>query len=51
MVGRLNGGPVDAVDADFLIDPEGRVLAVKYGEHVDDQWSVDELLKIATRPA
>jgi hypothetical protein len=32
--------------ADFLIAPDGRVLACKYGEHVDDQWSVDELLQL-----
>ncbi|MEU3397697.1 peroxiredoxin-like family protein [Streptomyces filamentosus] len=30
--------------ADFLVAPDGRITAVKYGEHVDDQWSVDELL-------
>jgi peroxiredoxin len=30
--------------ADFLIATDGRVLAAKYGEHADDQWSVDELL-------
>ena len=33
--------------ADFLIGPRGRVLAAKYGEYVDDQWSVDELLDLA----
>lgn len=33
--------------ADFLIAPDGRVLAAKYGEHVYDQWSVDELLELA----
>ncbi|WP_026361327.1 peroxiredoxin-like family protein [Amycolatopsis nigrescens] len=33
--------------ADFLIAPDGRVRAVKYGEHVYDQWSVDELLELA----
>jgi peroxiredoxin len=33
--------------ADFLIGPDGRVLAVKYGSHADDQWSVDELLDLA----
>lgn len=39
--------------ADFLIGPEGRVLAAKYGEHVYDQWPVDELLHLASshRPA
>jgi len=30
--------------ADFLVDTRGRVIAAKYGEHADDQWSVDELL-------
>lgn len=33
--------------ADFLIAPDGRVLAAKYGAHVDDQWSVGELLALA----
>ena len=32
--------------ADFLIDPDGSVLASKHGEHAYDQWSVDELLTI-----
>ncbi|WP_437937557.1 peroxiredoxin-like family protein [Sorangium sp. So ce341] len=33
--------------ADLLIAGDGRVLAAKYGEHVDDQWSVDELVALA----
>ncbi|MGH8875976.1 MAG: peroxiredoxin-like family protein [Stackebrandtia sp.] len=33
--------------ADFLIEPSGRVLAAKYGEHANDQWTVDTLLKLA----
>jgi hypothetical protein len=33
--------------ADFLIASDGRVLACKYGAHVYDQWSVDELLALA----
>jgi peroxiredoxin len=33
--------------ADFLIDCDGRVLACKYGDHVYDQWSVDEILALA----
>ncbi|MFE1553935.1 peroxiredoxin-like family protein [Streptomyces sp. NPDC058734] len=33
--------------ADFLIGPDGRVLAAGYGEHVDDQWPVDKLLALA----
>jgi peroxiredoxin len=34
--------------ADFLIGPDGTVLARKYGAHADDQWSVDELLSLVT---
>lgn len=33
--------------ADFLVAPDGRVMAAKYGEHADDQWSVDEVLALA----
>jgi peroxiredoxin len=33
--------------ADFLIATDGRILAVKYGSHAYDQWSVDELLALA----
>jgi peroxiredoxin len=32
--------------ADFLIAPDGRVLASRHGNHVYDQWSVDELLNL-----
>jgi hypothetical protein len=32
---------------DFLIAPDGRVIASKYGAHADDQWSVDEILALA----
>ncbi|MGH3520930.1 MAG: peroxiredoxin-like family protein [Micromonosporaceae bacterium] len=37
--------------ADFLIGPDGRVLAAKYGTHANDQWSVDDVLTLvrATR--
>ena len=33
--------------ADFLIAPNGQVLACKYGSHAYDQWSVDEVLGLA----
>ncbi|MFE2170890.1 peroxiredoxin-like family protein [Streptomyces sp. NPDC059447] len=33
--------------ADFLIAPDGQVLAAGYGEHVDDQWPVEQLLALA----
>lgn len=35
--------------AEFLIASDGRVLAAKYGTHVYDQWSVDELLGLTAR--
>ncbi len=33
--------------ADFLIGMDGKILALKYGSHAYDQWSVDELLELA----
>jgi AhpC/TSA family protein len=33
--------------ADFLIAPDGQVLASHHGTHVYDQWSVDELLNLS----
>jgi peroxiredoxin len=30
--------------ADFLIAPDGRITALKYGKHAYDQWTIDELL-------
>ncbi|GHF22758.1 alkyl hydroperoxide reductase [Amycolatopsis deserti] len=43
---RQEGGRL-GLPADFLIDPTGRVIAQKRGEHAYDQWSVDELLALA----
>jgi peroxiredoxin len=42
----MTGGPL-GLPADFLIKPDGRIKAVKYGRHAYDQWSVDDLLKLA----
>lgn len=45
-------GPTEnhlSMPADFLIAPDGAVLARHYGEHADDQWSVDELLALVTK--
>ncbi|WP_308368566.1 peroxiredoxin-like family protein [Streptomyces sp. ISL-36] len=44
---RPRGGRL-GLPADFLIGSDGRIVAAKYGEHVDDQWSVDELLALAS---
>ncbi|BEP15257.1 peroxiredoxin-like family protein [Acidothermaceae bacterium B102] len=41
---RHTGGNL-GLPADLLIDSAGRVVAVKYGQHAYDQWSVDELLE------
>ena len=48
LMGNANphGGRV-GLPADFLIAPDGRVRACKYGAHADDQWSVDEMLALA----
>jgi len=43
------GGSI-GLPADFLIGPDGAVLACKYGDHAYDQWSADELLDLA-RPS
>ena len=47
LMGNTNphGGRV-GLPADFLIAPDGRVRACKYGRHADDQWSVDEMLAL-----
>ncbi|WP_084293704.1 peroxiredoxin-like family protein [Mycobacterium gastri] len=45
-VGSTDGTTHLGLPADFLIDPDGRLVAVHYGRHADDQWSVDELLRI-----
>lgn len=37
--------------ADFLVDARGRVVAAHYGEHADDHWEVDDLLRQAGRAA
>jgi len=43
---RPEGGRL-GLPGDFLIAPDGQVLASKHGVHADDQWSVDELLALA----
>lgn len=45
---RPRGGRL-GLPAEFLIAQGGRVVAAKYGEHADDQWSVSELLEHAAR--
>ncbi|QBM16036.1 hypothetical protein MARI_01160 [Marinobacter sp. JH2] len=33
--------------ADFLIDENGKIVALKYGTHADDQWSLNEVIQHA----
>jgi peroxiredoxin len=44
-----HGETVLGLPADLLIDPAGGVVAVRYGRHANDQWSVDELIALALR--
>jgi len=55
-LGLFRGHPVPPIHppggryglpAEFLIDHDGRILACKYGQHVDDHWSADELIRLA----
>ncbi|MET8051985.1 peroxiredoxin-like family protein [Streptosporangium sp. NPDC005286] len=45
---RPRGGRL-GLPADFLIAPDGRVVACGYGEHAYDQWPLDEVLTLAAR--
>ena len=51
----FEGAAQDGLPADFLImrsasqenDDRCKILALHYGTHVDDQWSVEEVLRLA----
>ncbi|WP_267225526.1 peroxiredoxin-like family protein [Dyella silvae] len=43
--GRKAGESAMGLPADFLISRGGNILDLKYGEHADDHWSVDEILE------
>ena len=46
-----HGDTALGLPADFLIEPDGRLRAAKYGRHASDHWPVDELLELARRTA
>ncbi|MCK0110703.1 redoxin domain-containing protein [Ornithinimicrobium sp. F0845] len=48
---QVRGGSITGLPADFLIAPGGAVQAVRYGQHANDQWSVDELLDLVESDA
>ncbi|WP_431684118.1 AhpC/TSA family protein [Kitasatospora sp. KL5] len=35
--------------ADFLVGPDGRILALHHGEHAADHWPVETVLDLAAR--
>jgi peroxiredoxin len=43
--GDPEGGPFGR-PADFLIGPDGKIVASHYGRHAYDQWSVDQVLAL-----
>lgn len=43
---RGEGGHL-GLPADFLIAPDGAIVAARYGRHAADHWSLDELLALA----
>lgn len=43
---RGEGGHL-GLPADFLIAPDGTIVAARYGRHAADHWSLDELLALA----
>ena len=45
---RPAGGSL-GLPADFLIDGDRQLVAVHYGAHADDHWSVDQILALALR--
>ena len=47
---RIHGGPF-GLPADFVIDPQGSVIAAHYGRHADDTLVVNEVLGLVARQA
>lgn len=41
------GGDQTGLPADVLLDAAGVIVAVHYGAHADDQWSLDDVLALA----
>lgn len=44
----LHGDSINGLPADFLLTPDGVLAAAHYGTHANDQWSVDDMLRLAT---
>jgi peroxiredoxin len=39
-------GPISTCPADFIVGPDTRVLYARYGEHIGDSLSVEELMRV-----
>lgn len=39
---------MSGLPADFLLDNEGQIIAAQYGKYAYDQWSIEQLLALAT---
>lgn len=46
-LGGIPSGGVLGLPADFLVASDGSIKAAHYGKHADDQWDVDEILRLA----
>lgn len=40
-------GGQQGLPADLLLDGRGVIRAVKYGQHANDQWEVDDVVALA----
>ena len=43
----VGGSDQTGLPADLLVDRFNTIVAVRYGSHADDQWSVDDVLALA----
>jgi hypothetical protein len=43
------GAEQGGLPADFFLDSSGTIQAVRYGQHADDQWSVEDVLALAAK--
>jgi hypothetical protein len=45
------GSDQSGLPADILVDTSGTILAVHYGAHADDQWTVEQVMLLCTHRA
>ncbi len=45
------GSDQTGLPADILIDTTGTIIAVHYGAHADDQWTVDDVIRLSASTA